>query len=133
VTYPAPFEPFEWIWREDYARALSACDELIRRYPDLVDAHERRAWILATCPDGRFRDGRRAVTAATRAAELTSWKDAHILATLAAAYAEAGDFPGAVRWQERALERLAAFPPASGQVQDRLALYRAGKPYRMPR
>jgi tetratricopeptide (TPR) repeat protein len=121
--------------RGEYARALSGNDELIRLYPDLDWAHERRAWVLATCPDARLRNGKQAVAAATRAAELTNWKDGQVLDTLAAAYAEAGDFASAVRWQERALERFAAqgiqFNPK--RDQDRLALYKAGKPYRMLR
>jgi hypothetical protein len=111
---------------------LVECDELIRRYPDLYWAHQNKAWILSTSPDASYRDGRRAVAAATRAAELTYWKDGYVLSTLAAAYAEAGDFACAVRWQEQALQR-----PTSGSNsttdQDRLALYKAGKPFRMSR
>jgi hypothetical protein len=111
---------------------LVECDELIRRYPDLYGAHQTKAWILFTSPDASYRDGRRAVAAATRAAELTNWKDGSVLSALAAAYAEAGDFASAVRWQEQAVQR-----PTSGSNstidRDRLALYKAGKPFRMPR
>ena len=46
------------------------------------------AWLLATAPDARFRDGPRAVEHATRACELSGWRDAAALDTLAAAYAE---------------------------------------------
>jgi hypothetical protein len=118
--------------RGQYDGRLVECEELIRRYPDLYGAHQTKAWILSTSPDASYRDGRRAVAAATRAAELTNWKDGYVLSTLAAAYAEAGDFASAVRWEEQALQR-----PTSGSKsktdQDRLALYKAGKPLRMPR
>ena len=126
-----------------YAEALADCDELIRLYPDLPWAYQRRAWILATCPDAKIRDGKLAIAAATRAAELTNWKDARGLATLAAAYAEAGDFASAVRWQQRGLELeqefLKRFPPPGGGmvapsvVEGRLVLYKAGKPFRTDR
>ena len=128
-----PPGPYLWIARGEYARALADCDELIRLYPDLLEAHESRARILATCPDARYREGKLAVAAATRAAELTNWKNAHVLETLAAAYAEAGDFAGAVRWQQRALERLVAMGIDPNIDQDRLALYQAAKPFRMRR
>src|SRR5262249_31771065 len=63
------------------------------------------AWLLATGPD-RVRDGKQAVEVATRACELTGWKNPVCIAILAAAHAEAGDFDKAVELQKKAL----AFP-----------------------
>ena len=87
------------------------------------------AWIRATCPDAKYRDGKRAVESATKACELTGWKNASYLATLAAAHAESGDFDTAVKWQARAnaLYRDAE-ERAGGEA--RLELYRAKTPYR---
>ncbi len=127
-----------------YARALADCDEVIRRYPDHPWPRRQRAWILATCPDAKLRDGKRAVTEATRAAELTNWNDADVLRALAAAYAETGDFASAVRWQQRSREVVQEFykrfpPPNNGGMaapsgaDPALELYKAGKPYRMGR
>ena len=126
-------ENVHWISWGGYLRSRVDYDELIRGYPDLYWAHSRKAWILATSPDASYRDGRRAVAAATRAAELTKWNDGQVLSTLAAAYAEAGDFANAVRWQKQALQRPTAGGSDSKPEQDRLALYKTGKPFRIPR
>ena len=65
------------------------------------------AIILAAFPGPKFRSSNEAVQSAVRACELSSWKDPSILETLAAAYAEVGDFEAAVASQEKAIERLA--------------------------
>jgi tetratricopeptide (TPR) repeat protein len=72
--------------------------------PGNANTHSQLAWIWATCPAPSLRDGRRAVQAAQKACELTSWKKAHILDVLAAAQAECGLFEEAVKWAGRAVE-----------------------------
>ena len=62
------------------------------------------AWVLATSPMDDVRDGKRAIELATLAAEVTEFKEAHILSTLASAYAETGDFDSAIKWIEKAVE-----------------------------
>ncbi len=81
------------------------------------------AWIRATCPDSQHRDGRLAVASATRACELTNWKDTDALILLAAAFAEAGDFAEAVKWQQNVVS-LTANQSTADALRDRLALYR---------
>ena len=62
------------------------------------------AWVLATSPDDDVRDGELAIKLATQAAELTEYKQAYILSTLASGYAETGEFDIAIEWIEKALE-----------------------------
>jgi tetratricopeptide (TPR) repeat protein len=90
------------------------------------------AWTLATSSQANQRYGTIAVEFAIRACELTAWKDANYLDTLAAAHAEAGDFDSAVRRQTEAISLLSD----ANEKEDlgkRLKLYRDRKPFREPR
>ena len=84
------------------------------------------AWVLATSPDDEVRDGKRAVDVATKACEVTEYKQAHILSTLAAAFAEIGDFDKAVEWSTKAVEA----DPQEEQLANELASYKQKKPWR---
>jgi hypothetical protein len=117
----------------DHGQILAAYEELVRSFPKSARAHQGRAWILATCPDGKYRDGRRAVTSATQACELTDWQEVSSLSTLAAAYAEAGDFQNAVMWEQKAGALSASLGLGGKREAARLALYQAGKPFHIAR
>ncbi len=98
--------------------------------PRLAGAYNGRTWLLATCTDARFRDAPKAIESARKACELTaSSRRANCLDTLAAAYAEGGDFAGAVKAQTEANDLF------SGDEQRKrgragLILYQEKKPYR---
>jgi hypothetical protein len=64
-----------------------------------------------------------------RACELTQWKEARRLVTLAAAQAKAGDFEAAVKWQETAFELLDGSDSARREHLKTLARYKAKKPF----
>ena len=93
-------------------------------------AHNNLAWLRATCPRAEWRDGKEAVKHATIACTLTKWKKADWLDTLAAAYAEAGDFAKAIKFQEDAL-RLEGLSAADREaLEGHLTLYKAKQPLR---
>jgi len=116
-------------WRAgEYRTAITLCESLLEADSENRFALNLLAWLLATCPDAAFRHGSRAVQLAQTACELSSFADGDALETLAAACAECGDFPAAIRWQQQALQRYA---PAEAQAwRFLLELYESGQPYR---
>jgi Flp pilus assembly protein TadD len=90
------------------------------------------AWVLATSPDAAVRDGKDAVELATRAVELSKGKDPIALDVLGASYAEMGRFAEAINAVEKAMALLKGHPDKQfvADLESRLALYRAGKPFR---
>jgi tetratricopeptide (TPR) repeat protein len=109
--------------------------EVIRLDPKHVEAHSQLAWLRATYPDAKFRDGKEAVKLATKATVLLSKNWDH-LDTLAAAFAEAGSFERAVGAQQEAINRLKAQRSPDPRLLDdfnrRLKLFQDRKPYREP-
>ena len=118
-----------WAYRKEYDKAIAEFNEAIRLDPKDAVAHNSLAWLSATCPDVKHRNGKRAVELATRACQLSEWKNASPLDTLAAANAEVGDFDKAVGWQEKA-NRLYTNTDDRKTGEDRLRLYQHKKPYR---
>lgn len=86
------------------------------------------AWLLATSPDDAVRNGQRAIELATKACELTDYQQSHILSTLAAAYAETGDFETARKWSQKSVDMND--PEHGEQLKQELASYQANKPWR---
>ena len=114
------------------SEARSQLYETLRLKPDYVDALNDLAWMLATAPDAKVRDAHEALRLAQHAAELTRQKDAGILETLAAAYAEGGNFAEAIGTAEAAL-KLCDGPSQKGTLEalrNCLQLFRASKPVR---
>jgi len=90
------------------------------------------AWILATAHEDRVRSGKDAVQLAQKAAELTSYRDAAVLNSLAAALAETGQFQDAARVAEQALAMAAAGrnQALAESLGKRIKHYGQGKPWR---
>jgi tetratricopeptide (TPR) repeat protein len=110
-----------------YGPAVSDFAKVVELTPEDPFAYNNVAWVLATCPEPKHRDGSKAVANATRAVELLGRDVPDVLGTLAAACAEAGDFKNAVRWQEKTLQLA---PEREKDMQrQRLELYKAQKPF----
>ena len=95
--------------------ALADYKEALALRPGYYRPLEGIAWLLAAAHDEKLVDGKRAVEWATKACESTTYSDPKGIATLAAAYAEAGDFPKAIEWSERAIE-LAGEQTSAGKL-----------------
>jgi tetratricopeptide (TPR) repeat protein len=97
------YRALAWAKKKDYEKALSELENAVRIDPKDASVQNQIAWIRATCPEARWRDGKKAVEAGQRAVELKKG-NAGFVDTLAAAYAEAGDFEQAVSLQEQVLQ-----------------------------
>jgi tetratricopeptide (TPR) repeat protein len=115
--------------RRHYDKAVADLDRALELEPNNPDALNGRAWFRATCPIEKYRDGAQAVAAATMACEVTGHHEPGLLDTLAAAYAESGDFASAVKWQAKAIE-LETDAKEKAEYGERLKLYQDKKPYR---
>ena len=110
-------------------KAIQQYRTALRFRPDWPEVLNNLAWILATDKDLRYRDGAQALQLAKKACELTAYKQANFLDTLAAAYAEANQFDQAVFTAQKAKQMALA----SGQekmakvIEKRMQVFKTGK------
>ncbi|HVX10642.1 MAG TPA: tetratricopeptide repeat protein [Pirellulales bacterium] len=88
---------------------------------------DRAARRAATSADERYLNAAKAVEDATEACQTTDWERADFIDTLAAAYAAAGDFEEAVKWQTKAIQLGNLSPTMRSEASERLELYKAQK------
>jgi tetratricopeptide (TPR) repeat protein len=118
--------------RNRVAEALAQWRQALRQEPDNLRVLNDIAWMLATCADDAIRNGTEAVALAEHAVEIASGHQPSLLATLAAAYAEAGRFDKAVEFETRAID-LATWEgnaPLAATLRTRLAQLQAKAPIR---
>lgn len=113
-----------------WTNALADFDHALALSPMDPEALNEKAWTLATCPLDSLRDGTEAVRLSMKSCDQTSWKAWNFLDTLAAAYAESGDFEKAVKYQTDAIAATPSGNTELGGMKDRLELYRQRKPFR---
>lgn len=114
----------------DFAKAIADYTAAMQIDPKNASAYHSLAWDFATSPQTDIRNGKLAIEYANRACELSGWNDDSTLDTLAAAYAEAGDFKNAVKWESASLESPKKNPNEVAERKKRLNLYDAHQPYR---
>lgn len=102
--------------------------------PDNGNAMSNLAWVYATSPDDSVRDGTKAVQLAGEALRISGARIPIIFRTLAAAYAESGQFSEAIQTAQRGIE-LANSQGNSGlatELQGNIVLYQEQRPLRDP-
>ena len=123
----------------DYPAAVADMRNALKLHEDEVTLLNDFAWLRATAPDAAVRDGRESVRLAQKSLSLPGGRTCGRLDTLAAAYAEAGDYPRAIESEQSALAT------ASKEIQDpdkardfqktvaeRLKLFEQHQPCRTP-
>lgn len=102
--------------------------------PDFFPAANNLAWLMSTHADDSIRNGPRAVELAARICRKPEGRTASHLDTLSTAYAETRRFDEAIQSAREAirLAKAAGDLETTKQVQQRLALYEKGQPYRAP-
>ena len=149
VRLPTTPRPFGWSrnarWRITTGAALTRTRaNTVRRLltsakpgrsiQSMLAPYQRLAWLQATCPDEKYRDGKKAVENATKAKQLSGGKSCRCLDTLAAAFARSGDFEKAKESQAKAialsLTDKSITEEGRRELRSRFELYIEGKPYR---
>jgi tetratricopeptide (TPR) repeat protein len=120
------------IGQKDYRAAVVHFEAAFKANPRQLAAGNNLAWILATNSEQQLRDGKRAVEVASRICEATQYKDYRFFSTLAAAYAEDGDFENAIAITKKAIDLAAAKRDEKTVVSmnKRLKLFEAKTPVR---
>jgi tetratricopeptide (TPR) repeat protein len=120
----------------DYEDALKIIEKMDKKQIEAEDIDysgllNNLAWVLSTSPQDAVRDGKRSLELGLKACEATEYKQAHIVSTLAACYAETGDFENARKWSAKAVE-LGAEEDSEQleQLKKELESYKADKPWR---
>ena len=105
--------------------------DAVRLEPNRPIYLNKLARLLATAADPQLRNGPAAVPLAEMANQLSGDGQPEMLDTLAAAYAEAGRFPEAVRASRKAVDLASSRgqPELAKQMESRMRLYQAGQPY----
>lgn len=103
-----------------YAQALEHYQEALRLKPDFAVAHNNLAWMLVTTEEGAYRNPKDALVHARRAVELSQWKEASFVDTLAEALFANQNYSEAVKVQEKALQ----LDPNNPELQQHMSRYR---------
>src|SRR5215831_12573693 len=114
------------------AEALQHYEKALEVSPQSIPTLTNLAWLLATSRDGSLRNGAKAIDLAKQADRLTGGANTLVLRTLAAAYAENGEFGNAIRTARTAMQltRMHGENSLTTDLDEQIRLYQLGMPYR---
>jgi spermidine synthase/tetratricopeptide (TPR) repeat protein len=121
--------------KKEHARAVAEYEEALRFRPELSFSTRNYtwannlAWLLATSPDDKVRNGPAAIRWAQAAYDVSGHADWETLDTLSVALAENGQFAEAIAATERLIAHFADKPQRVADFEKRLARYRESKPF----
>lgn len=113
-----------------FAKAKADVELALENETGVPGLHMNLARVLATAPEAKLRDGKRALDEAKKAVEMIKYRDGRFLDTLAAAYAETGDYDKAVETEQKAFDDPEFMKDDGDAARKRLELYRTKKPFR---
>jgi Flp pilus assembly protein TadD len=113
------------------AEAIQHYQKALELSPQSIPTLTNLAWLLATSQDGSLRNGPKAVELARQADRLTGGANTLVLRTLAAAYAENGEFANAIRTGRSAMQltRMHREDSLTTDLDQQIRLYQLGMPY----
>jgi tetratricopeptide (TPR) repeat protein len=114
------------------AEAIQHYKKALELAPESISTLTNLAWLSATSQDASLRNGPMAVQLAKKAERLVGGANTVVLRTLAAAYAENGEFANAIRTARSAIQlaRMHGEGSLTTDLDQQLALYQLGMPYR---
>ena len=114
------------------AEAIQHYEKALELAPRSIPTLTNLAWLLATSQDASLRNGAKAIDLAGRADQLVGGTNTLVLRTLAAAYAENGEFAKAIRTARSAMQlaRMHGEDSLTTDLDQQIALYQLGMPYR---
>ncbi len=159
IYHNYPTEPWFYVARADSYSKIGKFEEAIQDYNHVVENHpnskvhgqafdlrkqlqrrmksmatqNRLLRMLASSPTLQDQDAKQAVPSALALCKQTKWNQPKYIDTLAAAYAQVGQFDKAVEWQQKALELAKSDKEWAVEAKARLQLYQQKKPYRRKR
>lgn len=114
----------------DYVSAMADFKQARQMDGDGLNWGKGLPWLLSTCPDALFRNGKEAIAEAIKDCQAAHWNSWNCVDTLAAAYAEDGDFEQAIRFEQEALLKRDCNVGRRAEIEKRIALYKQHLPYR---
>ncbi len=110
--------------------AIINFQKAIELEPSNPEAYNDLAWLLSTCSDNQYRNGKEAIKLAKKALDLMP-NIPPILDTLAAAYAETGDFKTAIELLKKAINLVSKDSNDDMRLlQEHLNSYEKKQPWR---